>query len=82
MRMILRMLLLNVCLLLFVGCHRHYVRAPDPLTREQVIEMSQQGTPPEEIIQKIDATGTVYNMGSKHVVELLENGVDENVIDH
>jgi hypothetical protein len=76
-----RMLLTLVPALLMAGCHYHYVRR-DPVTTTQIIQMSRQGVPATEIIQKIEVSGTVYIMDSKDVVDLKEQGVDHKVIDH
>jgi hypothetical protein len=71
-----------LCLLLAAGCHYHQIRRPDPLTTEEILELSKRGATPEEIIHKIDASGTVYIMDSKDVIDLHERGVDQKVIDH
>jgi hypothetical protein len=69
-------------LLLAAGCRYYEVREPDPLTTQEILEMSRSGATPEEIIHKIDASGTVYIMDSKDVIDLDESGVDPKVIDH
>ncbi|MBN1441405.1 MAG: hypothetical protein JXA90_01800 [Planctomycetes bacterium] len=68
-------------LLLLTSCHRHYI-VREPLTAQQIIQWSSEGVAPEEIIRKIDASGTVFVLDSRDVVQLTERGVDPRVIDH
>ena len=72
--------LVSLLLMPLVACHRHYV-VREALTAQQIIEWSQQGVAPEEIIRKIDESGTVYILDSRDVVNLTEKGVDSRVID-
>lgn len=53
-----------------------------PVTAEEVVSLTRDGKEPEEIIAKIDQTGTVYNLKSRQVRTLLDEGVDERVVDH
>ncbi|MBI4601686.1 MAG: hypothetical protein HY721_06980 [Planctomycetes bacterium] len=64
------------------GCHYHHVRAPDPVTTEEIIRWTKGGVPPDEIIRRIEDSRTVYRMDSKDVVDLHNQGVDQKVIDH
>jgi hypothetical protein len=73
--------LLLVVVLSSTGCHRHVVMV-DPVTSSEVIGMTRRGAQPQEIIEKIDASGTVYHMTSKDVLDLNREGVDAQVIDH
>lgn len=63
------------------GCHREYV-IHDPLTADEVIRLSQQGLPPEEIIHRIDQSGTVYLLDAQDILQLGERGVEPDVIEH
>lgn len=54
---------------------------PEPVSPEEIIRLSEEGVPPEEIIEKIRASRTVYRMDAEDVVRLDERGVDKQVID-
>ena len=66
---------------LFTSCHYPYVREPEPFTETEIIRMTKEGKPAEEIIQKIQESRTIYIMDAKDVIKLHENGVDDRVID-
>ena len=75
-------LLTTGLLLCTTGCYSvPYRPPPEPLAPEEVIEMSQAGAPPEDIIQAIRDSRTIYRMDAKDVVNLSREGVDERVID-
>jgi hypothetical protein len=53
------------------------------LTVAEIIRMSKEGVPPEEIIQKMRESRTIYvGMDAADVVKLHENGVDDKVINY
>lgn len=62
------------------GCQTYVVRR-EPLTTGQVIQMSAERLPPEEIIRRIRESRTVYILRARDVKDLLEKGVDERVVD-
>ena len=62
------------------GC-RTYEYRPEPLTTAQIISMSAEKRPVEEIISKIRESRTVYILHARDVKDLLEKGVDEQVVD-
>jgi hypothetical protein len=79
----LRALVLGALLVLgasATGCRSYAVRR-DPLTTAQVIQLSQEKRPPEEVIQKIRESRTVYILHARDVKDLLDRGVDERVVD-
>ena len=65
---------------LLSGCYT--VQRFTPVTAEEVVSLTRDGKEPEEIIAKIDQTGTVYNLKSRQIRALLDEGVDERVVDH
>lgn len=73
---------LSVLLVQSTGCRPYEVLPPpEPLTEVEIIRMSKEGLPPEQIIQKIRESRTIYiGMGAADVVKLHENGVDDKVI--
>lgn len=70
-------------MLLFAGCATpaKHEPPPKPLTQEEIIQMAKAGTPDTDIIQRIQATGTVYRLSSGEILHLHENGVSNAVID-
>jgi hypothetical protein len=76
--------LIVVCVVLVSACAGpESERAePRPLTQEQVVELTRQGVPPEEIVQRMDASGAVYELRSNDVRCLQLAGVDDRVIDY
>ena len=74
-------LLAGGLLLLLSGCHAGPEYRPEPLTREQILEMVRAGRPPDEIIQMIRESRTVYVLHARDVKDLLDKGVPEPVVD-
>jgi hypothetical protein len=74
-------LLRSLALAALLGSCTYEIRQPEPVTTEQIIQMTQEGKPPEFIIERIRSSGTVYRMTAKDVVELDQKGVDRKVID-
>ena len=66
---------------LFVGCQRDYVMKLE-LTREEIGELSKAEVPAPEIISKINRSGTVYFLDSQAFIDLHQEGVDAEVIEH
>jgi hypothetical protein len=65
---------------LSVGCATT-PRKP-PVTVEQVVEMSQAGTPPADIVHKMRESGTVYRLSGSELARLKERGVSDEVLDY
>jgi hypothetical protein len=65
---------------LFSGCQSPQYR-PEPLTTAQIITLSAEKRPVEEIIQRIRESRTVYLLHARDVKDLLDRGVDERVVD-
>ena len=75
-----RLCTLLVLALVPPGC-RTYVVRPEPLTTVEIIELSRENRTPEEIIQTMKESRTVYQLKAVDVRDLLEKGVDERVVD-
>ena len=73
-------LLACLCLLFLAGCHTYVVRPANPLTTEEILKLSKDGVPADQIIAKIMDSHTAYVMDAKDVIQLHEAGVDEKVI--
>jgi hypothetical protein len=65
---------------LAAGCRTYPLRY-NPLTIAEVLQMSVEKRPPDEIIQRIRESHTVYVLHARDVKDLLEKGVDERVVD-
>ncbi len=70
-------LLLCACL---AGCAGMQHR--EPLSLEQVIQMSKAQTPPADIIAQLTQTRTVLQISGSQFARLREQGVDDAVLDH
>jgi hypothetical protein len=64
------------------GCYIVEYTPPDPLTPDEIVAMSKAGSTPEEIVNAIRDSQTIYQMDAKDVVRLSEQGVHESVIDY
>jgi hypothetical protein len=53
----------------------------EPFTTAQIVQMSKENVPPEEIIRKIHDSRTVYMLTSIDVKNLLDQGVNPRVVD-
>jgi hypothetical protein len=69
------------CAWALTSCSVYQIPPREPLTTEQIVQLTREGQPPEVIIDKIRASGTVYIMSADDVVKLNEQGVDKKVID-
>jgi hypothetical protein len=56
--------------------------AKPPVTVPQIILMSREGVPAEDIIQKMKESGTVYRLKADQLAQLKEEGVPDAVIDY
>ncbi len=75
---------LLACLLaaaaLLSGCAT--LTGPPPLTREDIVRLSKAGEPPQAIIDRLNATGTVIPLTGSDIVRLHQQGVSEEVLDY
>lgn len=64
----------------FVGCVATTYVAP--LSTQDIIELSEKESTPEDIIAEINRTRTVYVLRARDVKDLLDKGVSEVVVDY
>ncbi|MGH8632380.1 MAG: hypothetical protein ACREU7_16650 [Burkholderiales bacterium] len=74
------MLLLIAAVLAGTGCAGMQRRPPPTL--EQIVEMSREGVPAEDIIQQLKDTRAVYALSGSQLAKLHDQGVPEPVLDH
>lgn len=55
---------------------------PPPLTTDQVVQMSQEGRPSDEIMREIDRTRTILALNGSQYARLKAEGVSDEVLDH
>jgi hypothetical protein len=53
-----------------------------PVTVPQIVLMSKEGVPADEIIEKMRESGTVYRLQASQLAQLKEQGVPDAVIDY
>jgi hypothetical protein len=59
-----------------------FFRESSRLTASQVVEMSQAGASSAEIIDQMEASGTVYRLNAAQLVRLHEQGVPDPVLNY
>ena len=72
--------LLLVCLL--AGCASLGPPRPPPPSLDEIVNMSQAGTPAEEIIRIVEASRGVYPLTAAELVKLHDRGVPDSVLDY
>lgn len=75
-----RAFLVALSFALLGGCAS--VQSRPPVTIERVLEMTRQGTPPNDIIEEMRAAGTVYRLSGSQLAKLREQGVADEVLDY
>jgi hypothetical protein len=65
---------------ILAGCAGAPRRPPPSL--EQIVEMSRQGTPAEDIIRQLKDTRAVYALSGSQLAKLHDQGVPEPVLDY
>jgi len=70
-------LLLSLSILV-TGCKT--TPPPTPLTQTDIISMTKAGMTDQEIINRIDATRTVFRLSADNVVILRQEGVSDRVV--
>jgi hypothetical protein len=53
-----------------------------PVTTEQIVQMSREGVPAADIVQKMRDAGTVYRLSGSQLAQLKEQGVPDEVLDY
>ena len=77
----LRFFILIVSLSILCGCATYTYQYP-PVTIEEIIKLSKERIPAEQIIDKIHRSQTAYRLSADEIVEMKNAGVDSNVIDY
>ncbi len=78
-----RFLLPLVAALLLAGCATTSQRVlPMPPTPEEIVQLSADGTPPAEILARMQASRAVYRLSATELAKLRERGVADAVIDY
>ena len=66
--------------LLMAGCAT--APRPQPLTQSDVISMTKAGMNDEDVIRRIEGSGTVFLLGAADVIRLRSEGVSERVVNY
>ncbi len=72
---------LIISLMILCGCATYYYQYP-PVTIEEIIKLSKERMPAEQIIYKIKRSQTAYRLSADEIVEMKNAGVDSKVIDY
>ncbi len=73
--------LIGICtLLLLSGCA--VFESKPPITQEEVVTMVKAGTSPGEIIQKLKASGTIYELSAAELIDLSRKGVPDSILNY
>ncbi len=54
---------------------------PKPPTLDEIVALSKEGTPPADIIKRIEDSDAVYALSATDIVKLHEQGVADEVLD-
>ncbi|MCR6664484.1 MAG: hypothetical protein NVV69_00380 [Methyloversatilis sp.] len=76
-----RSLLLAGLTLALGGCVTAPPRPPAPTT-DEIVQMSKDGIPPAEIIQRLEESRALYPLKASQLAKLREEGVSDEVIDY
>jgi hypothetical protein len=68
--------------LLASGCASVADKRPPPPTLEEVVQMSQQGVPANEIVAQLVYTRAAYRLKGSELAKLKERGVPDEVLDY
>jgi hypothetical protein len=75
-------LIFLTCVTLLSGCAALGFKQPEPVTVDQVIEMSKEGMPAEAIVKKMRDSETVYRLTAAQLAKLHDLGVADPVLDY
>ena len=76
------LLLLGGWSVMLGGCATVPDEHPAPVSVAEIIDMSKSGTPPDQIIQEISESGTVYRLEASQLADLEKKGVPPAVINY
>ncbi len=77
-----RTLLFLMASLVIAGCSSMGANRPSPLTVDEVVQLSKQGVPADQIIKRMKASGAVYELPASRLAKLHNRGVPDQVIDY
>jgi len=77
-----RSLVLVVGLLLLTGCATTGTNQFKTVTVEEILQMSKDRVPTDQIIRKIAESGTVYRLSASQLADLRQAGVPDEVINY
>lgn len=75
-----KLLLMVLLPLLMIACKT--TPPPAPLSLAEIISMAKAGSWDDDIIRRIESSGTVYRLGADDVVRLRKEGVSDRVINY
>ena len=77
---VLQFFLCTLLVATLAGCAGVERRPPPSI--EQIVEMSNAGTPPEEIVRLLQESRAVYPLTGSQIAKLHERGVPDSVLDY
>lgn len=70
-----------LCTALLLGGCASLGSAPARMSVEDIVQASRSGMPADEIVQRIRASGAIYELSATELVRLHERGVPDRVLD-
>jgi len=77
-----RSLLLAIGLLLLAGCATTGTSQFKTVTVEEILQMSRDKVPTDQIIKKVAESGTIYRLSASQLADLRQAGVPNEVINY
>lgn len=77
-----RFLTLLMLAALLAGCATLGEKLPPPPTPEEIVQLSKDKFPAEDIIKRMEASRAVYRLPASELAKLREQGVPDQVIDY
>jgi PBP1b-binding outer membrane lipoprotein LpoB len=74
--------LVTAAAFLLTGCATVQTRKTKPVTVTDIVRMSQEKVPADEIVNKMRESGTVYRLKASELANLKEQGVPDAVINY
>ncbi|MGA8019021.1 MAG: hypothetical protein WBV95_10445 [Desulfobacterales bacterium] len=74
--------LVTAAVFLLTGCATVQTRKTKPVTVTDIVRMSQEKVPADEIVNKMRESGTVYRLKASELANLKEQGVQDAVINY
>jgi hypothetical protein len=75
-------LLLTLASLLLLPACASLANRPPPVTVSEVVDMSHHGVPPQQIIDRMQESGTVYRLSATQLAQLKDKGVPDSVLNY